>query len=121
MAGEQHSAGEGAAASVHRSRSARLADQGEFNAVLFQCENHFSSLPPEIEDFLPANARFTSSAATAALYVTHPDRRLSVREPAMADTQLFRENLPSLLFVFGDSRSICEHRCDGILTALVLL
>lgn len=39
MAGEQHSAGAGAAvaaqpASIFRSRSARLADQGEFYAVL---------------------------------------------------------------------------------------
>lgn len=44
--------------------------------------------PPEIFE----NHHLTHcSAATAALYVTHPDRRLSVREPVMADTQLPRE------------------------------
>lgn len=62
----------------------------------------FITIRPLERDGIPsANARFTSSAATAALYVTHPDRRLSVREPAMADTQLFRENLPSLLWSFS--------------------
>lgn len=64
--------------------------------------------PPERDWIASANARFTSSAATAALYVTHPDRRLSVREPAMADTQLFRENLPSLVWSFAIRVAIAE-------------
>ncbi|PWY76193.1 hypothetical protein BO70DRAFT_363756 [Aspergillus heteromorphus CBS 117.55] len=34
------------------------------------------------------SARLTSQAATAALYVTHPERRLSVREPSAAETEL---------------------------------
>ncbi|PYH94442.1 hypothetical protein BO71DRAFT_398894 [Aspergillus ellipticus CBS 707.79] len=34
------------------------------------------------------SARLAGQAATAALYVTHPERRLSVREPSAAETEL---------------------------------
>ncbi|EAW11156.1 uncharacterized protein ACLA_088450 [Aspergillus clavatus NRRL 1] len=68
--------------SIQRSRSARLADQGElYDGYFFQrifgepTERKLTSLP--------------QTAATAALYVTHPERRLSVREPAVAETQAF--------------------------------
>ncbi|PKX95716.1 uncharacterized protein P174DRAFT_503013 [Aspergillus novofumigatus IBT 16806] len=37
------------------------------------------------------SARLADQAATAALYVTHPERRLSVREPATFESQLFRD------------------------------
>ncbi|KAF7175924.1 hypothetical protein CNMCM7691_000456 [Aspergillus felis] len=37
------------------------------------------------------SARLADQAATAALYVTQPERRLSVREPASFESQLFRD------------------------------
>ncbi|KAH1605371.1 hypothetical protein KXX21_006445, partial [Aspergillus fumigatus] len=37
------------------------------------------------------SAQLADQAATAALYVTHPERRLSVREPATFESQLFRD------------------------------
>lgn len=39
------------------------------------------------------------TAATAALYVTHPERKLSVREPSTAETELASKH-PLLPFVF---------------------
>jgi hypothetical protein len=70
---------------IPHSRSTRLADQGErlLNSICF-CLSPYPKATFELTG-LPL-------AATAALYVTHPERRLSAREPSTIETDLSSEN-----------------------------
>lgn len=82
-------------AAIPRSRSARLADQGESSAVAV-CWRRERDVSTDGHHHHP-------TAATAALFVTHPERRLSVREPR-AGTDLSSEHFPPPLYtVVGNS------------------
>lgn len=69
---------------------------------------------PERDESIANATPFT--AATAALYVTHPERKLSVREPSTAETELASKHpTSSIRIYFPYHRSISSPQILTIL------